>query len=347
MSLAQRIRDDGTGASQKRALIAVAVASLTVAAYVFSFIYAQASPDAHRLPVGLTGPTAGVEQAQREIERSSGEAFEVRRYRDEQTARDAIRDRDVYGALVLSRDTPKLLTAPPAGESAEMQIETRLPRAAGVAAEGPPRIVEVRRLVGDDAQGQALNLMILPLIIFGTIIPVLLTNVAAALPLRTRLAAIALFAALSGVAAVLVAHGALDAVPGPFLAIAALAALLLFDVAACTLAFVGRIGPAGGGIGFVLFLVIGNVASGATVVHEMLPGFWRAVGPWLPPGAAAGAIRNVAYFDGVKLLQPLLVLIGFGVAGTLLCLTEGGRRPAPQGEPSGPTPDATAAPATS
>ena len=343
MSLADRTRNEDLRAAQKRALIAVVVGALMVAAYVFSFVYAQASPTAHELPVGIVGPAGEVSQAEREIEQSTGDAFDVTRYGDELRARNAIRDRDTYGALVLSPDGPKVLTAPAAGESAATQIETRLPRAAGLAGQGPPRVVEVRPLVADDPQGDALNLTILPLIIFGIVMPVLLTNLAAMLPVRARLGAMALFAVLSGLAAVLVAHAALDALPGPFLALSALAALLIFGVASMTLAFMARLGPAGAGVGFLLFLVIGNVASGAAVVHEMLPGAWRVVGPWLPPGAAATAIRNAAYFDGAKLLQPLIVLIAFAIAGAALCLIGGGRRPAPQGEPSGPTPDATPA----
>jgi len=77
----------------------------------------------------------------------------------------------------------------------------------------------------------------------------------------------------------------------------------------------------------VAFLVIGNPGSGNASAPELLPGFWRAVGPLLPPGAGGQALRNVAYFDGAALAQPLLVLGGFAVAGAALILAT--RRPVP------------------
>ena len=67
-----------------------------------------------------------------------------------------------------------------------------------------------------------------------------------------------------------------------------------------------------------------------------MPGFWRAVGPWVPPGGAAQLLRNVAYFDQAALARPLLVLLGFAVAAVAVNLSLGGRQPAPQGDPAGP-----------
>jgi len=52
---------------------------------------------------------------------------------------------------------------------------------------------------------------------------------------------------------------------------------------------------------------------------KLMPGFWRAVGPWVPPGGAAQ-----------------LVLLGFAVAAVAVNLSLGGRQPAPQGDPAGP-----------
>lgn len=104
---------------------------------------------------------------------------------------------------------------------------------------------------------------------------------------------------------------------------------------------IALLGPLGTGVGVVVFLVIGNVASGAQVPHEMLPGFWRVVGPWLPPGSAADALRSIAYFGGADLARPLLVLGVFAVVGLTGTLLLGDRKPAAKGAPSGPTPDAS------
>jgi hypothetical protein len=78
-------------------------------------------------------------------------------------------------------------------------------------------------------------------------------------------------------------------------------------------------GVAGGAIGWVLFFVIGNPASGGSSAPELLPSFWRALSQALPPGAAVTSLRDVVYFHGHGSLLALIVLalyalVGFGVA---------------------------------
>jgi hypothetical protein len=68
----------------------------------------------------------------------------------------------------------------------------------------------------------------------------------------------------------------------------------------------------------VLFLVIGNPASGNGTAPELLPDFWRHISQLMPPGAGGTGLRNIAYFDGAALAQPILVLTGYAVAGALL-----------------------------
>ena len=81
--------------------------------------------------------------------------------------------------------------------------------------------------------------------------------------------------------------------------------------------------PGGLGIAAATFLLIGNPGSGNGSAPELLPGFWRAVGPLLPPGAGGTALRNVAYFDGAALGRPLLVLLAFVAAGGALLAVSG------------------------
>jgi hypothetical protein len=80
--------------------------------------------------------------------------------------------------------------------------------------------------------------------------------------------------------------------------------------------------------GFALFLLVGNPGSGTASAPELLPGFWRAVGPYLPPGAGGTALRNTAYFDGSALAQPLWVLAAYALAGAGLVPLAGRRRQA-------------------
>jgi hypothetical protein len=60
----------------------------------------------------------------------------------------------------------------------------------------------------------------------------------------------------------------------------------------------------------------------------LLPPFWAAIGPWLPPGAATGAIRGIVYFGGAGAGVATLVLAGYAVVGLVATMAGAGRRPA-------------------
>src|SRR4051812_26034096 len=145
----------------RRALVVCCAGAVLLVAYVFSFVFAQATPEPHELPVAVAGPQAA--QAQRKVERAEGESFDVRRAAGAPQARRLIRDRAVYGALVVGPGKPRLLTAPAAGQSAVDPIQKELPKAAGVT--GTPSIEQVRPLVGEDPEGRALDLTVGPLVI--------------------------------------------------------------------------------------------------------------------------------------------------------------------------------------
>ena len=74
-------------------------------------------------------------------------------------------------------------------------------------------------------------------------------------------------------------------------------------------------GVAGGAIGWVLFFVIGNPASGGSSAPELLPGFWRALSQALPPGAAVTSLRDVVYFHGHGSERALIVLALYAIVG--------------------------------
>jgi uncharacterized phage infection (PIP) family protein YhgE len=73
-------------------------------------------------------------------------------------------------------------------------------------------------------------------------------------------------------------------------------------------------------IGAVLFLVIGNPASGGSSAPELLPGFWRTLSQILPPGAAVTTMRDVVYFNGHGTSRGLIVLALYAVLGAAVAL---------------------------
>ncbi len=327
-------------AASKRGLLAVLVGAVLATAYAFSFVFAQATPEPHELPIAVAGGDAGrVAELERRLETAAGESYDVARLGSAEAGREQLRRGKRFVVVLVGNGPVRFLAAPALGRGAVDDAVMELPMLLGLPKTTLPKVEEVRPLVREDPLGTALNLSLFPPIIVGIVVPILMLLLASALTLRRRLLLVAAFSILAGLGPMLMVNVVLGAVPGDFLALAGVQALLAFGVGACTTAAVGAFGPPGVGLSLLVFLIFGNVASGAAVTTETLPGAYRVIGPYLPPGAAADALRRIGYVDGAELLRPLLVLAAFCVAGAGLTLLLGGRRPAPQGDPAGPTSD--------
>jgi hypothetical protein len=108
-------------------------------------------------------------------------------------------------------------------------------------------------------------------------------------------------------------------------ALCAIAALTIFASGAATAGIQAAAGPAGTGVVIVLFVILGNAASGGPFARPLLPGLWRTVGGVLPPGAAVDLSRAALFFDGARVAGPILVLVGWAAFGTAVLLALGGR----------------------
>lgn len=275
---------------------------------VLAFVLPAHDPRPHDVPVGVVGPPA----AARAVDAARPGAFDVRSFPSVAAAEDAIRDRDVYGAIIPAER--RVLVASAAS-----------PVVAQALREGPGAGATVRDVVAldpDDPRGTTLNALFLPLILASLPGALLLSRLVAGR--GALLGALGVMAAAGGLAVVAVVGPGLGLLPGPYLALAAVAALIVLAMALPAAGLVRLIGPPGLALAAVAFLLVGNAGSGNASAPELLPGFWRAVGPLLPPGAGGTALRNVAYFDGAALTTPLTVLLAFVGVGAILLIA---RRP--------------------
>ena len=119
----------------------------------------------------------------------------------------------------------------------------------------------------------------------------------------------------AGLVTALVTNVLIEAYPGHFFAVWGVATLVVFAIALPIAAFQAIFGIAGTGIGWILFLVIGNPASGGSSPPELLPGFWRTLSQLLPPGAGVTSLRDVVYFTGHRSSHALIVLAVYAVLG--------------------------------
>jgi hypothetical protein len=135
-----------------------------------------------------------------------------------------------------------------------------------------------------------------------------------------RLGALALYSIVSGIGGALIVGPILGALSGSFWTLTGFGALVVFAVGAFTMAIQALTGVLGIGIAVLLFVVLGNPSAGGAYPGPMLPGFWRAIGPFLPPGAGTSGIRGIVYFDGARTLQPLLVSLAYALVGAVVLL---------------------------
>jgi hypothetical protein len=288
------------------------IAIVLQATFVFFFVFPGHDPEPNGLQVAVVGTPAAARTFASRLEARS-EGFDVMRYASEADARRAIEDRDAYGAFVLGPRGPERLLIAPAASFTVATLLEDIGRGAGVR-----RVQAVVPLDGDDPRGTTLNLLVLPLAITSILAGLIASQLVPDLRLSLRLVVLLGGGVVAGVIDMLIVNTAIGALPGSVLAEAGLVALAFMGLALTTAGFIRLVGPLGTFAGFALFLMIGNPAAGLATAPELLPSPWKEIGPLLPPGAVGSALRNVAYFDGVKLLGPLVVLAGWIAAGTVL-----------------------------
>lgn len=103
---------------------------------------------------------------------------------------------------------------------------------------------------------------------------------------------------------------------------------------AATLAFQAVLGVLGIGAAILIVVILGNPSSGGALPAPLLPPFWSAIGPALPPGAGTWAARSIVYFRGNDVTGPLLVLSAWAVAGTVVTVLMSALRRRPEPEPA-------------
>ena len=140
-----------------------------------------------------------------------------------------------------------------------------------------------------------------------------------------RVGALAGFSILAGVLSVVMLRVCFGVFSGHVVALSAIAALTVFASAAATAGIQAAAGAAGTGLVILVFVILGNAASGGPFARPLLPGLWRTLGGLLPPGASVDLARSALFFDGARIAGPILVLVAWAAVGTALALALGGR----------------------
>ncbi|MEU6551736.1 ABC transporter permease [Streptomyces sp. NPDC046915] len=314
--------DAPTRAPARRLIAAVVLAPVLATLALWAFAWPAARTAPRDLPVGVAGPAAATAPVERQLRQRDG-AFEVHHYADEAAARDAIENRSVYGAVVVTPKGPELLTASAASPVVAQFLRQAVAERA--AADGTAiRTVDVVAAPAQDPRGAALTASVLPLAMAG----IAAGSAVTLLGLRGARAAGALVAAaaLVGVAAAGIADSWLGVLTGDWWTEAAALALSTLAVSAAVAGLAALVGRAGTGVAAGVVMLFGNPFSGASSAPEMLPEPAGTIGQWLPPGAGATLLRSVSFFDGAAATVPTLTLTWWAALGLGAVLVGGALR---------------------
>ncbi|MCT7355571.1 DUF3533 domain-containing protein [Streptomyces sp. 15-116A] len=294
--------------------------------FITSYVGALHDPKLRDASFGVVAPPAAAQQAVTRLERLPGSPLDPRTVPDASAARQQILDRELDGALILdpAGTTDTLLVATGGGTVLATSLE-RLVTTLEKSERRSLRVVDVVPAAGRDASGLSSFYLVVGWCVGGYLCASILAISAgarAATPRRAviRLGTMAVVALVGGLGGAVIVGPILGALPGSVAALWGLGALLTFAVGAATLALQGVFGIVGIGLAILLVVVLGNPSAGGALPPPLLPPFWAAIGPALPPGAGTWAARSIAYFKGNDVTVSLLVLSAWALAGIALTL---------------------------
>jgi hypothetical protein len=300
--------------------------------FIASYVGALHDPAPKDVPFGVVAPSGAAGRTADRLDRLPGSPLDARPVGDEADARKQILDREIDGALVVhargGADT--LLVASGGGTVLATALEGLVARAEG-AERRDVRTVDVAPASPRDFDGLSSFYLVVGWCVGGYLCASILaisTGARPATPRRAviRLIVMALVAVVGGLGGAVIVGPVLDALPGGVAALWGLGALVTFAVGAATLALQGVFGVVGIGLAILLVVIAGNPSAGGAFPLPMLPPFWRAIGPALPPGAGTWTARSIAYFEGADVTAALLVLSGWAVAGVAVTVLAAARR---------------------
>jgi hypothetical protein len=293
-------------------------------AFAFAYVGAFHEPTPHNVPIAVVGPSAAAVQ----LNRLPGDPLDARQASSRPDALSQIDDRDVYGAYEVA--TNRLFVASAANRATAVALEETFDRVAAAQRRPPARVTDVKPLPRDDPNGTAAFYAVIAWV-FGGYIGATLIGLIGAPRSRSRqraaarIGAFAGFGIVAGVLSVVMLRACFGVFSGHIVAMCAIGALTIFASGAAAGGLQAAAGPAGTGLVILVFVILGNSASGGPFARPLLPGLWRTTGGLLPPGAGVDLARSALFFDGARITGPILVLVGWAALGTALGVAFGGR----------------------
>jgi len=302
-------------------VVGVAVIQLT---FITSYVGAFHRPVPYRMPLAVVAPPGESARLVAALNGIHGSPLQATAAADVAAGTAELLRRDAYGVLVVGPGSGgvRLIEASASGVSAS-QAMTEVLDSVGVTLHRTVTVDDIRPPSAGDRNSLTSFYLVIGWIVGGYLVASILGISDGSRPANpqratVRLGVIAVYALVTGVLGALVVGPLLHALPGHTLSLALVGALLVFSAGAFSMALQVVAGVIGIGVTILVFVVLGNPSAGGAYSWQLLPGFWRAIGPWIPSGAGTAAVRGIAYFGGVAIATNLWVIAAYGLFGMVV-----------------------------
>ncbi|HET6857525.1 MAG TPA: DUF3533 domain-containing protein [Streptomyces sp.] len=314
-----------TAVTPRAALLVIGVLALQLL-FIASYVGALHNPKPKDVAFGVVAPAQAGTQLVDQLRNLPGKPLDPRTVKDEATARDQILHRKIDGALIVDPASKKdtLLVASGGGTVLSTALTT-LTTKVEASEKRTVETVDVAPASRQDFDGLSAFYLVVGWCVGGYLCASILAISAGSRAANreravVRLGAMALYSIAGGLGGAVIVGPILGALPGSIMALWGLGALVVFAVGAITLALQALTGIVGIGLAVLLVVIAGNPSAGGAFPLPMLPPFWEAIGPGLPPGAGTWAARSIAYFKGNAMSGSLQVLAIWAILGTVVTL---------------------------
>ncbi|MEV5202339.1 DUF3533 domain-containing protein [Streptomyces sp. NPDC053720] len=315
----------------RAALLVIGVLGLQLL-FIASYVGALHKPKPTDVPFGVVAPQQISAQLLTELKNLPGGPLDPRTVADAATAREQILDREIDGALIVNpKGTADTLLVASGGGTSMATALTKIVTEVDRTQQRTVRAVDLAPASDQDFNGISSFYLVVGWCVGGYLCASILAISAGAKPANRQRAVIrtgvmALYSVMGGIGGAIIIGPILGALPGSFWGLSGLGTLTVFAVGMITLALQALTGIVGIGLAVLIVVIAGNPSAGGAYPLPMLPDFWRAIGPALPPGAGTWVARSIAYFRGNAVTGPLLVLSAWAVVGTAITLLVAARR---------------------
>ncbi|MEE1746916.1 DUF3533 domain-containing protein [Streptomyces sp. NPDC006641] len=315
----------------RAALLVIGVLGLQLL-FIASYVGALHKPKPTDVPFGVVAPRQMSAQLLTDLKNLPGGPLDPRTVADAATAREQILDRRIDGALVVDpRGTTDTVLVASGGGASLATTLTKIITEADRTQQRTVRSVDLAPASHQDFNGISSFYLVVGWCVGGYLCASILAISAGSKPANGQRAVIrtgvmALYSIAGGIGGAIIIGPILGALPGSFWGLSGLGALTVFAVGMITLALQALTGIVGIGLAVLVVVIAGNPSAGGAYPLPMIPDFWRAIGPALPPGAGTWVARSIAYFRGNAVTGPLLVLSTWAVVGTAITLLVAMRR---------------------